>query len=114
MTKHSFDVKVFNPYASSNLTSKSLIAYHWHENQKCNSHVQHTREIDMTAFTSLDFSTTCRGMGPAMTAAVKRVLSHLAEKWSQPYQEGAGPEKWSEPYQGKRVLGLLAKKWRQT
>lgn len=81
-----FDVRVFNPCASSNLAAKPSVAFRRHENQKRNSYDQRVREIEMATFTPLVFSA-CGGMGPAATATIKRIASLLSEKWAQPYQK---------------------------
>ena len=79
-----FDVRVFNPCASSNLASKPIVAFRRHENQKRNHYDQRIREVEMATFTPLVFSA-CGGMGPGATATVKRIASLLADKWAQPY-----------------------------
>ena len=74
-----FDIRVFNPCASLNQTSKPIVAYRRHENQKRNNYDQLVREVEMASFTPPVFSA-AGGMGPAATATVRRIASRLAEK----------------------------------
>ena len=59
-------------------------AYARHEKEKRRQYEQRVREVDMSTFTPLVFST-AGGMGRAATATMQRLASLLAEKWKMPY-----------------------------
>ena len=50
-----FDVRVFNPYATSNLDSSLEDTYRKHENDKIRQYDQRIREVDQTSFIPLVF-----------------------------------------------------------
>lgn len=76
-----FDVRVFNPHAPSNRTSR---CYRKHELEKKRQYEQRVREIEHASFTPLVLSAT-GGMASEATIFYKRLASCLATKWDQPY-----------------------------
>ena len=82
--EHTFiDVRVFNPYASSNHTTSLASSYARQEREK-RSYEQWIREIEHAAFIPAVFATT-GGMGRHATSLYKRIASLLSEKTAEPY-----------------------------
>ena len=79
-----FDVRVFNPHATSNRNTNPSTCYRKHEKAKKRSYEQRILEIEHSSFTPLVMSST-GGLGPAATATYKRLATLLAAKWNQPY-----------------------------
>ena len=79
-----FDVRVFHPFVRTNRYSNLSGAYARHEKEKRRQYEQRVREVEMSTFTPLVFST-AGGMGRAATATMQRLASLLAEKWKMPY-----------------------------
>ena len=70
------DVRVFNPYASSNRTSSSLSAcYRHHEQEKRRRYDRRVREVERSTFLPFVLSST-RGCGKGAAALVSRI-AHL-------------------------------------
>ena len=80
-----FDVRVFNPHASSNNQPLST-CYRKHENAKKRAYDQRIREIEHGTFTPLVLSLT-GGMGTAATVCYKRLASMIAQKRDQSYSK---------------------------
>ena len=74
-----FDVRVFNPFAQSNLQSPPAATYRRHELDKTRLYDQRIREIEHSSFTPLIFSSS-GGMGKIATTFYKRIAAMLAEK----------------------------------
>ena len=74
-----FDVRVFNPFAQSNLQTPLDAVYRRHKLDKIHQYDQCLREVEYLSFTPLIFSSS-RGMGKVATTFYKRIASMLAEK----------------------------------
>ena len=74
-----FDVRVFNPFAQSNLQTSLDAVYRRHKLDKIHQYDQRLREVKYLSFTPLIFSSS-RGMGKVATTFYKRIASMLAEK----------------------------------
>ena len=81
-----FDVRVFNPMASSNQTSDINTIYKSHEKEKKRGYDQRIREVEYGSFTPLVMSIT-GGMGPAATVFYRRLAGMIADKRNQPYSQ---------------------------
>ena len=79
-----FDLRVFNPLASSNQTPALSTVFTRHEREKRRAYDQRIREVEHGSFTPLVFSFS-GGMGPSTTIAYKRLAALLAEKRGQRY-----------------------------
>ena len=81
-----FDIRVFNPLASSyrNRTLPSL--YTSNEKEKKRQYEQRIREIEHASFTPLVLSAT-GGMGKAADVTYRRLAAMIAEKRDQPYNQ---------------------------
>jgi len=79
-----FDVRVFNPYATSNQHPQQQSVYRRHERLKRNAYEQRIREVEHASFTPLVMSLT-GGLGPAATTTYKHLASLLSAKWNQSY-----------------------------
>ena len=79
-----FDVRVFNPMASSNRTTSLISTFTRHEREKRRMYDQCIREVEHGSFTPLVFSAS-GGMGPSTTIAYKRLAALLATKRGQSY-----------------------------
>ena len=79
-----FDVKVFNPFVSSNVTSGIQSLYKRCERQKRGKYEARIREVEHSSFTPLIWSTS-GGAGPACSVFMKRLASMLAEKRNENY-----------------------------
>ena len=77
------DVRVFNPFASSNVNSVSA-AYRRHENTKRRAYGQRIWEIELASFTPIVMSA-AGGLAPEATTFYKRLESLLASKWGDEY-----------------------------
>ena len=76
-----FDVRVFNPHASSNRHPR---CYRKHKLEKKRHYEQRVREVEHASFTPLVLSAT-GGMANEATVFYKRLAFCLATKWDQPY-----------------------------
>ena len=88
-----FDVRVFNPYAPSNLCSNQTpciqSSYRRHENEKRRKYEQRVVEIEQSTF--VPFVLACTGgIGPAATLTLKRIGNLLAEKHDSSYGQIMG------------------------
>ena len=81
-----FDVRVFNPLATSNQNPTINSTFLRHEKEKRRTYDQRVREVEHGSFTPLFFSAS-GGMGPATTIAYKRLATMLAQKRGQRYCE---------------------------
>ena len=81
-----FDVRVFNPMASSNQTSDINTIYNSNEKEKKRGYDQRIKEIEYGSFTPLVMSIT-GGMGPAATVFYRRLAGMIADKQNQPYSQ---------------------------
>ena len=79
-----FDVRVFNPSASSNQQGSLQSIYRRHEQEKKRQYDQRVREIENSTFTPLVMSCT-GGMGKAATTFYERLASMISEKREVPY-----------------------------
>ena len=81
-----FDVRVFNPMASSNQSQNIKSTFLRHEKEKRRTYDQRIREVEHGSFTPLVFSAG-GGMGPATTIAYRRLAAMLAEKRNINYSQ---------------------------
>ena len=82
-----FDVRVFNPFSRSYVTSPIGTTYRRHERAKAREYEQRVREIERASFTPLVFSAT-GGMAPASESVLQeavRPASRPTEGQLQPY-----------------------------
>ena len=79
-----FDVRVFNPHATSNRQQSLAQTYKKHEHVKSRAYEQRVKEIEHGTFTPLVMSSS-GGAGNTATVCLKRLASMLAEKWGMPY-----------------------------
>ena len=79
-----FDVRVFNPHATSNRSINLSSCYRKHESLKKRAYEQRIREVEHASFTPLVLSAT-GGMAAEATVFYKRLASCLAVKWDHPY-----------------------------
>ena len=79
-----FDVRVFNPFASSYRSLPIPSVYARHEKEKRDRYEERVREVERAAFTPLVFAAT-GGAGKLTTAFLKRVAVILAEKNDEAY-----------------------------
>ena len=77
------DVRVFNPFAFSNVKSVSA-AYRSHENTKRHAYGQRIQEIELASFTPI-VKSAAGGLAPEATTFYKRLASLLASKWGDEY-----------------------------
>ena len=77
------DVRVFNPYAQSNVNSISA-AYRRHENIKRRAYGQRVWEVEHASFTPIVMSAT-GGLAPEATTFYRRLASLLASRWGDDY-----------------------------
>ena len=71
MEKTFFDVRVFNPHATSNRNQTSSACYRKHEKEKKRAYAQRILEVEHSSFTPLVFSAT-GGIGRETTCFYKR------------------------------------------
>ena len=76
-------MRVFNPYASSNVSSLSA-SYEWHENIKRRAYGQRIQEVEHGSFTPIVLSAT-GGMTQEATIFHKCLASLLATRWNDDY-----------------------------
>ena len=74
-----FDVRVFNPYASSNNRQSLPATYKRHEEDKRRQYLERVREVEHASFTPLIFSTS-GGMGQCSQVLYKRIALMISEK----------------------------------
>ena len=74
-----FDIRVFNPLASSNRASSANSVYQKHEREKRRGYEQRVREIENGCFSPLVFNT-LGGMGPTAQVVYKRLADLIADK----------------------------------
>ena len=79
-----FDVKVFNPFASSYASSPLAQCYRRAELDKKRKYDERIREVENGTFSPLIFSSS-GGMGPSATVVFKRIATLLSEKRGHPY-----------------------------
>ena len=84
-----FDVRVFNPHASSNRLTSPGACYRKHEREKRRKYEERVREVEHGSFTPLVFSAT-GGMGIAAEIFYKRLASLISEKNDQDYATTMG------------------------
>ena len=77
------DVRVFNPYAPSNMNSISA-AYKHHENTKRRAYGQRVQQTEHASFTPIVVSAT-GGLAPEATTFYRRLASLVASKWGDDY-----------------------------
>ena len=78
------DVRVFNPFAPSNMATSLSACYKKHENIKKRAYGQRIREIEHASFTPVILSAT-GGLAHEATFFYKRLASLLAQKWGDEY-----------------------------
>ncbi len=81
-----FDVRVFNPFAPSYLSTSLAQCYRRNEWEKKREYEQRVREVEHGSFSPLVFSTT-GGMGNTATVVYKRLASLHADKFEKPYSK---------------------------
>ena len=79
-----FDVKVFNPTASSYCTTPVSSLYRRFEKEKCRKYEQRIKEVEMGSFVLLVFST-FGGMSWCTNVVYKRLAYLLSLKRGAPY-----------------------------
>ena len=79
-----FDVRIFNPFARTNLNSSLSTCYRRHEMDKKRVYQQRITDIELSSFSPLVLST-AGGMGPIATVVFKRLASMVAEKQNLSY-----------------------------
>ena len=79
-----FDVRVFNPFAQSHLSTPLAQCYRKQEMEKKRNYEERVREVEHGSFSPLVF-TTAGGMGATATVVYKRLASRIAEKHNKPY-----------------------------
>ena len=84
-----FDVRVFNPHASSNRLTSPSACYKKHEKEKRRVYDQRVREMERGTFTPLVLSAT-GGMGPAAQVFYGRLAALISEKQQQSYSTTMG------------------------
>ena len=84
-----FDVRVFNPHASSNRLTSPGACYRKHEKEKRRKYEERIREVEHGTFTPLVFSAT-GGMGTTAEIFYKRLASLISEKNNQDYATTMG------------------------
>ena len=81
-----FDVRIFNPYAPSNVTGSLAATYRRHEKEKRRMYERRIIEVERASFTPLVLSAT-GGWGPSATITFKRLASLISEKYRKPYSQ---------------------------
>ena len=79
-----FDVKVFNPFVRSAVSTRIPTLYRRNERQKRDKYEARIREVEHASFTPLIWSTS-GGAGPACMVFMKRLAALLAEKRQEGY-----------------------------
>ena len=78
------DVRVFNPYATSNRNTSIEKCFKKHEQEKKRAYEQRILDVEHASFTLLVFSAS-GGLSKEATTFYKRLASLLADQWDQPY-----------------------------
>ena len=78
------DVRVFNPFASSNRSHSVTSAYARHEREKRRQYEQRIRDVEQSSFVPVVLSSS-GGMGKSATSLFKRLASLISEKSGEPY-----------------------------
>ena len=81
-----FDVRVFNPHASSHRDSSLRLLYAKQEREKQRAYQQRVTDVERGSFTPLVFAST-GGMGPQATVFFKRLAAQLAIKRGEEYSD---------------------------
>ena len=84
-----FDVRVFNPFAPTNLKHQLESCYRQHETEKRRQYDERVREVEHGSFAPLVFATS-GGMGRQASVFYKRLASLIARKRNQPYSHVIG------------------------
>ena len=79
-----FDVRVFNAFAESNLSSSPAATFWRHEGEKRRAYEERIWEVERGTFTPLVFSSS-GGMGKAATVTYRHLASLLSNKWNSSY-----------------------------
>ena len=79
-----FDVRVFNPFATSNRQKPLCKVYHQHEQEKRRVYERRVREVEHGSFTPLVLSAT-GGMGRASEVTFKRLAFLISSKHQESY-----------------------------
>ena len=79
-----FDIRVFNPLATSNRNTPHSSGYQRHEQEKRREYDQRIREIEHGPFAPLIFAVS-NGMEPSTTITYKWFASLLASRSNHPY-----------------------------
>ena len=77
-----FDIRIFNPMATSNRNQDLKAAHTKHENDKMREYGERVREVEQGTFTPLVF-TTSGGMAPRAVTFYSCLAQQLAEKKQQ-------------------------------
>ena len=78
------DVRVFNPFASSNRATSLAASYRRHEQEKRRKYEERVREVEHASFVPVVLSAS-GGYGKHANALFTRIASLLAEKSKEPY-----------------------------
>ena len=78
------DVKVFNAFAESSLSSTPAATFQRREGEKRKTYEEHMRKVERGSFTPLVFSSS-RGMGKAAIITYQRLTSLLSDKWKSSF-----------------------------
>ena len=79
-----FNVRVFNSFAPSNISSSTSSTYRRHEREKRRAYKQRILQVERGTSTPLILSTS-GGCGPCAMFAFKRLAGVIASKHGQPY-----------------------------
>ena len=83
-TKGIFDVRVFNPSASTHHDTQPITLYQRTEREKRRQYQERVCEVERVSFTTLVFATT-GGIGSKASTTYKRLASLLATKRKESY-----------------------------
>ena len=86
LCKAFFDVRVFNPLATTNWTKDLKKMYTTHENEKKKEYNQRILQIEKGTFTPLVFSCS-GGAGPEAVSLIKHLASLIRDKKQEPYSK---------------------------
>ena len=81
-----FDVRVFNPLASSNQNQQPSAVFRKHELEKKRAYQQRVQDVEQSSFTPLVLSAT-GGMGAEATTFYKHLAAVLSQKWEVLYSK---------------------------
>ena len=84
-----FDVRVFNPFASSNATTSLSAFYCMHERCKSRAYERRCINVERASFTPLVFSAT-GGMAPRARQFFQRLCNRLSAKRDDSYSKTMG------------------------